>query len=213
PVAFSGGRLAASEAAGLLAWSSALLAGSLVVLVLDVWISSWYPVLVSDFKANRSVSFSSAITVSNRRARIALPLLIAVELLLSLVLSIVLSQILVFAVAWFWVAAVVSVLVLFGVYIWLYPLLSVSVLESASYGGVLRRSFALSAAHWKLFSLPAALSLVVSLLNFGLAFLAEKPEFLALFWLVRIGMALLVTYLTVLNPSAYLAVSDSLARK
>jgi hypothetical protein len=93
-----------------------------------------------------------------------------------------------------------------AVYVGLYPLLSVSVLESRSMAGSVSASWALSTRNWKSFSVPAALSFSLSVLNVLVAFLASDIAWLLLFWGLRVVMAVFATYVTVLNPSAYFAV-------
>ncbi len=203
------GLMTPSQSASLLGPALVLLAGSIVALLLDVWISTWFPVLVSDFRQGSPLSFRSAIFRANRRAMIAIPLLVAVELGVSLVLAIFANLVLLFSREWFWLAMVVSGIVIFGVYLVLYPLLSVSVLESVSARDSVKRSLSLSRLHWASFSVPALFSFGLSAANFGFAFLANRPEFLAGFWVLRFVLAIVVTYVTVLNPESYFAVSAS----
>jgi hypothetical protein len=197
----------ALEAGQLLLESIGFLFLVLLVMIADVWISSWYPKLVSDYRENRTLSFQKAVQESNARFRVVLPSVLGLELLIAFLLGIFLNAALFFLPSnGFWFGVLSGTAIVFLVTVLLYPLLSVAVLEKKPVWGSIRRTLSLSRKNWRVFSLVSVLQFAVSLLNFLLAFLAEKPEFLALFWIFRIGLALIATYNATLNPSAYFAV-------
>ena len=211
PSAFGVDPLSQAEALALLGPVLLLSLGSIFVLLLDVWISSWYPELVSQFHLSKRVSFRLAIQASAKRFWVSVPLLAGFDLVVSIILAIISTLVLLVSPALFGVTLVGSLIALLVIYVFTYPLLSVSVLEKGSYWQSLSRSFALSRKNWVSFSPAALLSFLVSLLNFGLAFLVGNPALLLLFWGVRFFLAVIVTYTTVVNPSAYLAVIGSSA--
>jgi len=205
PSALSAQGLAPEVAAALLGRALVLFVASLVVLILDIWVSSWYPVLVSDFHSSHSVSFSNAVSVSRRRFSVVFPLLLGLELLVSVLFSLISTTTLIAFREWFWVVMAVVLGMVLVFYAMLYPLVSVSMLEPRARVDSLRRSLQLSFLNWRIFSPAAAFSFLVSSVNFALAFLAQESAFFVLFWGLRIVVAVLATYNAVVNPSAYLA--------
>ncbi len=197
------------EASQLLAQTLLLLFLTLLVMVIDVWIGSWYPVLVSQYRERKTVSFRSAIRESWKRFSVVLPLVFGFELLIAIILSLFLNAALFsLPLEGFAFSVLVGLLVSFLVTVALYPLLSVGVLEKKSVVGSVKRTFDLSKKNWKIFSLASVLQFAISLANFVLAFLAQKPEFLLLFWIARIALALAATYNAAVNPSAYFEATE-----
>lgn len=197
------------EAGQLLAQALALFFLTVVVTILDVWIASWYPVLVSEHHQRKPLSFRMAIRESAKRFSVVLPAILGFELLITVLLGVFLNTaFFLLPLEGFAFSVLVGLLISFAVTVALYPLLSVGVLEKKSVTGSFRRTFDLSKKNWKIFSLASFLQFAISLANFVLAFLAEKPEFLLLFWIARIGLALVATYNAVVNPKAYFAVIE-----
>lgn len=204
---------APQEAGQLVAQTLLLLFLTLVAMVIDVWIASWYPILVSQHRKKKTVSFRNAIRESSKRFLVVLPLVFGFELLIAVILGLFLNAALFsLPLKGFGFSVLFGLLVSFAVTVALYPLLSVGVLEKKSVMGSIGRTFDLSKKNWKIFSLASSIQFAISLANFALAFLAEKPEFLLLFWIARIGLALTATYNAAVNPSAYFEATEKQPR-
>ncbi|MBU0635502.1 hypothetical protein KKE06_00580 [Candidatus Micrarchaeota archaeon] len=192
------------EATIVLGITIGLLIVTIIAMIVDIWISSWYPILVSNYHSKKSLSFKRAARESWKRFSVVLPALLGIELVIALILAFVLDMTLFLLPAVFFIPVlIIGFVIIFLVLLAVYPLLSVGVLEKKSIRETFFRSFSLSKKNWKIFSLASILPFSISLVNVGLAFLAEIAAFLVLFWVFRILLAFIVTYNIVVNPSAY----------
>ncbi len=193
------------DASAVLVQSLVLFGLTLLMVVVDLWVACWYPALVVQFHRGERVSFRNAVRSSQKRFWVAFPLLLGLELVVSLLLGLFsVPAFLGFGTGDFPWMIVLVVGVVFVLWVALFPLLSVSVLESGSVGAVLSRTLSLSRRFWDEFSLAAVVPWALSLLSVLVAFLAESTGAFLVFWLVRAGVVLLATYYAVFNPTVYL---------
>ncbi len=199
-----------------------LLFSSIVVSLLDTFMSSMYPIMVRQVWAGEKVSLSSALKGAAAKAPQTIPPVIIIELCFLAIIALfwLVSSFIVplgsamdggaadpyqLAFSVFYLALAVAVVFLF------YLIFPVAVYENVSVLEALRRSVSLSLCRKAEVAKATILSFAVSGLSFALAFLINLfpgEEGTMFFWsafiIVRFLTAYIYTYLYILNPVFYL---------
>jgi len=186
--------------------------------LVDILINAMYPFMVRDYFDKKPISISNAFKDSIGKFFVVAPAVLAVELLTIVIVFVAsfplamafLSGNIVFIAA----AVAVTLAVLFIVLVLFYLVYPISTLEKNHFIGALGKSISLSLKNKGDISKATALTFMISLLAFALAFavtIYSKSGFvegsviaLLLFIGVRFATAMLYAYQYVLNPVFYL---------
>jgi len=191
-----------------------LLAATLALALLDIFVGSMYPFMVRDVKKNKPLSLAKAFSEAVAKAPVFMPSLVIVELgflALTFVLSLPLAFMFVYDEAYVAVFSLFYLVVLVAVVFFFFLLYPIIAFEKVSVVSSLKRSIKASLGNRADVSKATLLSLVLSLFSFGLAFAIEffpQNQDTVLFWLafiiVRFLTAYAYSYLFVLTPVFYL---------
>jgi hypothetical protein len=110
----------------------------------------------------------------------------------------------------FWPLLAVTLAVCFATFFLFYLPFSSAVLGKKSLRSVFSESFYLTRKNPGAISKASAIPFVLSMADFGLAFLAENTAFLAAFWALKLVLSVVVTYSYVLNPTIYMGLKGEL---
>jgi len=186
--------------------------------LIDVLVNAMYPFMVNDYFEKKPISISGAFRKSMGKFFVTAPAVLAIELL-TIVIAILASIPLALAVLsgnYAIVALVIAatLLLFFIIFVLFYFVYPLATLEKSHFIGALRQSVSLSMKNKGDISKATALTFVISLLAFFLAFAVNfysKTGFvegsiiaLLLFIGIRFATAMLYTYQYVLNPVLYL---------
>ena len=190
-----------------------LLGGTMVLSLLDLFVGSMYPFMVSQVKEKKQLNLIDSFNKSWEKIGSTMPTLIFVEILF-LVLIVLVSIPLGFAIAseaeYFLLFSIVYVIILLGMVFLFYLIYPIVTLEKLSIKESLKKSINLSMNNRGAVGKATVLSFILSGLSFGIAFLIEffpGGEGSILFWLafiiIRLLTAYVYSYLFVLNPVFY----------
>ena len=180
-----------------------------VVLCIDVFTNAMYPQMVKDFFDNKGISFSRAFSsVKGKFVKIFLSAIL-LEFLLAIPFSLI-SVVLILSknfvlLTVFVIIFLVLYLIIASLFYFVYPLL---VLESVFFFKNFSASFSMTKKKLPKVFLASLLPFAISLVNFALAFVSQRWEFLLVFLLMRLLIAIMQTYNMVLNPSIFLKYKD-----
>ncbi|MFH1234108.1 MAG: hypothetical protein V1493_00660 [Candidatus Diapherotrites archaeon] len=203
--------LASAEISPLL--SQLLLAFVFVVagFFLNVLVWGMYPAMVKDYFSGRKISFSSALKVARERFLLVSASVIVSLLVPGAILYILISGLFsLYGSALFWPLLAVTLAVCFAAFFLFYLPFSAAVLGKKSLHSVFSESFSLTRRNPWAISKASAIPFAFSMLDFGLAFLAENAAFLAAFWALKLVLSVVVTYSYVLNPTIYMGLKGEL---
>jgi len=179
--------------------------------LLNILVSGMYPKLAQDFYSKKKISFRKAFAYAKKRFFLLLAAITVSVLIPSFVLSLIFMELLnSVGTPMFVPLAVVSIVLTFLVFFLFYLLFSSAVLGEKKLKKVFTESFSLTKKNPLMISKAAFLPFVLSVFNFALAFLAEEPAFLVLFWVTKMLIAVIATYSFVLNPTIYLGLKGEL---
>ena len=185
-----------------------LLVFAFAVMVLDIIVNAMYPFMVEGMFRGESISFRKALKLSLGKSLLVVPAVI-----FSLTVSLLITLPFIFLLSFSQLIgnnalAVVSVIFILAaafitniVFYLLYP---VSTLERKGFFGVISRSVLLARKNIANVAKASVVQFIFSMVSFALAFFSENPQFLLLFIVFRIAVAVLATYVMVLNPVFYL---------
>ena len=191
-----------------------LLVVTFAVGILDIFVGSMYPFMVSQVKKNQALHLRNAAKSAIEKAPLTLPSVLLVEvafMVLLLIISLPLSFLILSDDAFFLLTMGVYAVVLVAIVFFFYLLYPVMVYEKQSIVGSLKRSIGLSMKNKSGIGKATVISLLLSLLSYALAFSieifpqgADEIFFWLAFIIVRVLTAYLYSYLFVLNPVFYL---------
>jgi len=200
-----GGLEAVKSVSSQLPLLAALLAYTLIVFAVDVFVNALYPVLVKQFNSGQKISFSKAAARARKKFVVVFPAVLVVELAMAIVFSIFSTPLLLSNnFSGFAVVFGLFLLTSFVVTILFYVIYPIGVLREKNFVQALSASFKSGISNAKVFALPSLIPFIVSLANFALAFSNEPISFF-MFWVLRFLIAIVATYHMVVNPSVYLA--------
>ncbi|MAG22312.1 MAG: hypothetical protein CL943_03340 [Candidatus Diapherotrites archaeon] len=190
-----------------------LLVYTILVLAIDVLVNAMYPVMVRDFKQGSRISFRSALSFASKKFLVIFPAILVADLAVSIPFAL-LSTILILTGNTFGLAIsfALFLIVSFVLIVLFYVVYPVSVLKEKNFVSALLGSLKIGSKNMKQLSIPSLIPFSLSLINFGLAFLAENPAFLIAFLMLRFLIALVATYHMVLNPSVYFALQNGVEK-
>ncbi len=191
-----------------------LLAGTLIVGVLDIIASSMYPFMVEQTKKGK-ISIKKALDLSLKKSMEIIPSVLVVEFIF-LGLAVVLFIPFFFLAYFFGDFFILIFYLIYAVFLFLvvflfYSIYPVLAFEKNSLIGSLKRTIDLSMNNKRDVTKATGISFVISMLSFAIAFVIEfipQQEGTIFFWLafiiVRFLTAYVYSYLYVLNPVFYL---------
>ncbi|MCX6802168.1 MAG: hypothetical protein NT067_03560 [Candidatus Diapherotrites archaeon] len=206
--------LGSAEISSLLSQTLLALALTIAGFFLNVLVWGMYPAMVKDYSAKKKVSFSAALKVALDRF-----LLVSASAIVSLIvpgaiLYVLISNLfLLYGTALFWPLLAFALAVCFATFFLFYLPFSAAVLGKKSLRTVFAESFSLTKKNPGAISKASAIPFVLSMADFGLAFLAENAAFLAAFWALKLLLSVVVTYSYVLNPTIYMGLKGELVER
>ncbi len=179
----------------------------IALLVVDVLVNAMYPLMVSDFKQGKKISFRRALGVAATKFTTVFPAVFITEILIAVPFALVSTFFILSGNMAALIGAVLAFFALsFVLIVLFYVIYPFSVLnEKKSFIEALTGSFKIGRKNIKELSIPSTVPYFLSLVNFVVAFKANDPTFLIVFVVLRFLIAMLYTYHMILNPNVYLA--------
>lgn len=196
----------------LLINSIILLGGTMLLSLLDLFIGSMYPFMVSQVKEKKELNLRESFNKALKKVRSTMPPLITIEILflvITALISIPLSFMIVNEAEYFLFFSIFYVIILLGMVFLFYLIYPIAALEKLSIKESLKKSISISMKNKGDIGKATILSFVLSGLSFGIAILMEffPGGETILFWLafiiIRLLTAYVYSYLFVLNPVFY----------
>lgn len=190
-----------------------LLGGTMFLSLLDLFIGSMYPFMVTQVKEKNQLNLGESFHKAMGKIRSTMPPLILIEILflvVTVLLSIPLSFIIASEAEYFLLFSIMYAAILLGIVFLFYLIYPIVTLEKLSIVESLKKSIKISMSNRGAVGKATIMSFVLSGLSFGIAFLIEffpGGEGSILFWLafiiIRFLTAYVYSYLFVLNPVFY----------
>lgn len=190
-----------------------LLGGTMVLSLLDLFIGSMYPFMVSQVKEKNELILRDSFNKALKKIGSTMPPLIIIEILFLIVIvlvSIPLGFVIVNEAEYFLLFSILYAIILLGIVFLFYLIYPIVAFEKLSIKESLKKSISISMNNRGAVGKATIMSFVLSSLSFGIAFLIEffpGGEGSILFWIafiiIRFLTAYVYSYLFVLNPVFY----------
>jgi len=189
-----------------------LLGGTMFLSLLDLFIGSMYPFMVSQVKEKKELNLRESFNKALKKVRSTMPPLITIEILFVVVIALIsipLSFVIVNEADYFLFFSIFYVLILLGIVFLFYLIYPIVALEKLSIKESLIKSISISMKNRGDVGKATILSFVLSGLSFGIAFSIEffPGGETILFWIafiiIRFFSAYAYSFLFVLTPVFY----------